>query len=290
MPDGRFLAKSIAHDWELNQVSIEADLLFERCIPHLDRDGRMPGHPAQVKSIALPLRSEYNNVIIDRCLGELMEAGLVRWYVADGRPCLEFPGFENNQRGMKYDREAPSKLPNSESEDTKELRAGVLIESGGGPAEVPPSESKLSESKLSESKLSEVGAARRSASDEAREWLGDHAEAVDRFLETLHGAARAFRGLWATYRPGGTAELLINEWAHLDPDQRPIVFAMSLDSYASDFTDWKSHLFRAVLKDKIRESRLEPGDEDRTVVRKGGFDADALDRDMDAALERQTGS
>ena len=127
------------------------------------------------------------------------------------------------------------------------------------------------------------------AREEARQWLGDHADAVDLFLETMTGGARAFRGLWATYRPGGTAELLINEWANLPSDQRPTVFAMSLDAYASDFTDWKSHLFRAVLKDKIRESRLSPGDEDRTIVRRGRFDPDALDRDMDAAMIRQTG-
>ena len=79
MPDGRFLSKAIAHDLELNTVvSFEADYLFSRCIPHLDREGRMPGHPNQVKAIACPLREKITIDAIDRCLSELAAAKTAR--------------------------------------------------------------------------------------------------------------------------------------------------------------------------------------------------------------------
>lgn len=131
MPDGRFLAKSIAHDWELNSCSLEADFLFSRCIPHLDCEGRLPGHPQQVQGLAVPLRHEFTPELVDTCLGELQEAGLLDWYEVDGRPALYFPGFEANQKGMRKDREAPSKLPSPKSQ--KAQRITTLLRSYSGP-------------------------------------------------------------------------------------------------------------------------------------------------------------
>lgn len=257
MPDGRFISKDISQDWELNSVSLEADYLFMRCIPHLDRDGRLPGLPDQVRAIAVPLRREFTPRVVDRCLGELQEAGLVKWYFADDRPCLEFTGFEQNQRGMKYDREAPSKIPPVETEGSQPLRAGVLIQSEPDPDKVLLSEVKGSEVKGSEVKRS--SARENPAISELRDWLGEYSGAVDVFLDSVHGASKALHGAWATYRDGGTAEITVNEWANTPEDRRPICFAMAIEAYASDFSDFKSHLFRAVLKDKIREAKSADG-------------------------------
>lgn len=116
MANGRFLSKSISLNQQLARVSLEADYLFARCIPHLDIEGRMPGHPSLVKSLACPLRDEITEADIPRLLVELASAkvddeGLVRWYESSGVQVLEFPGFHRHQQGLRKNREAASKLP-----------------------------------------------------------------------------------------------------------------------------------------------------------------------------------
>lgn len=140
MPDGRFLAKSVAHDLELNAVSLRSDYLFTRCIPHLDCEGRMFGHPSQVKAIAVPLRKEFTTAAIERALTELTDAALVVWYEVDGRKYLEFPGFTGNQKGLRLDREAASKIPHS----------GPTPEDSG----LSPRSSEVAPPKLSKGKVS----------------------------------------------------------------------------------------------------------------------------------------
>jgi hypothetical protein len=111
MARGRFVSRSIAHNEQLQAVSLEADYLFMRCIPHLDCDGRMSGNPTLVKSIACPLRDEITPGRIPDLLRSLAANGLVRWYEAGGKQVLEFPGFKTHQTGMKLDREAASVFP-----------------------------------------------------------------------------------------------------------------------------------------------------------------------------------
>lgn len=135
MPDGRFLAKTVAHDLELNRVTTNAAVLFLMCIPHLDVEGRMMGHPEQVKSIAVPLRKELTETEVARCLGELADAKLVRWYDVGGRSYLQFPGFQKNQRGLRPDRESASTIPPPRAKKGRgrllEAQNGAKVDTGG---------------------------------------------------------------------------------------------------------------------------------------------------------------
>jgi len=142
MPDGRFLSKSISTSEQLGDVSLAADFLFGRCIPHLDRDGRMSGNPTLIKATICPLRPDITEEMIPRLLDELQAVGLLRWYTVDGKQVVEMPSFRKHQRGMKYEREAPSRFP-AFSPEPQQVRS----RSGVGPAEVPLSEVKLSEVK-----------------------------------------------------------------------------------------------------------------------------------------------
>lgn len=136
MADGRFLSKSIAHDVELNTVSLEADYLFTRCIPHLDVEGRMVGHPAQVKSIACPMRDAVTVTMVERALEELDRADLIQRYWVEGRPYILFPGFRRNQKGLRTNREAPSRIP---APDLLRTCSGPTPEpSGANPPQVGP--------------------------------------------------------------------------------------------------------------------------------------------------------
>jgi hypothetical protein len=111
MPAGRFISKSIAVNKQLRKVSLPADYLFERCIPHLDREGRLEGDPEVVRATVCPLRPEMTAEVVEDCLRQLHDAELVVWYEAEGDMYLSFPGFKNHQTGMKHDREAPSRIP-----------------------------------------------------------------------------------------------------------------------------------------------------------------------------------
>lgn len=144
MPDGRFLSKSIAYSAQVGSVSLEADYLFMRMIPHLDSAGRMIGEPMSVKALCCPLRSEITGDVVERCLGELHQAGLLTWYKGDGQRYVEMPGFVKHQRGARLDREAPSRLP---APSTKKVRRTPENSGERRVSEVKRSEEKVSEEK-----------------------------------------------------------------------------------------------------------------------------------------------
>ena len=140
MPDGRFVSKSIAQNEELGGVSMLADYLFSRAIPHLDRDGRINANPVLLKAAVCPLRAEITEHTIPDLLNELAAAKLIRWYESCGKQVMEFPTFSVHQKGMKYEREAASRLPAYDSATCTEL---VRMRSGVGPDEVRPSLSEV---------------------------------------------------------------------------------------------------------------------------------------------------
>jgi hypothetical protein len=156
MPDGRFVSRGIAQSEQLGEVSLEADYLFTRCIPHLDRDGRMSGNPTLIKATACPLRPEITAGSIPDLVRTLSGAGLVHWYEADGKQVLEFPKFRAHQKGMKYEREAASRFPAFDCDTCTDLAAPekngksgptpdeVRTNSGSGPPKLSEVKSKLS--------------------------------------------------------------------------------------------------------------------------------------------------
>jgi len=160
VPSGRFVSRKIALNRQLAGVTLLADHLFTKCIPHLDVEGRMEGHPDQVKVIAVPFRDEIDPGIIPELLVELVEAELVHWYEVEGKAFLEFPGFHRSQPGLRKNREAPSRIPPASDPaavrmsgaDPAQLslavegvpprghRRALRISSGVTPAEVPVKE------------------------------------------------------------------------------------------------------------------------------------------------------
>ena len=136
MAAGRFLSKTIAQSEQLGRVSLEADYLFMRCIPHLDREGRMPGHPELVRALVCPLRAELTVPRVAQALEELAQVGLViRYDAGEARQCLAFPGFARHQQGLRKDREAPSRFPAPEGNGAHPQIAAS--ESGPAPGEPP---------------------------------------------------------------------------------------------------------------------------------------------------------
>lgn len=160
MAEGRFISKSIATNGQLKRVSLEADYLFGRMIPHLDREGRIDGDPDVVKAMACPLRGELTPELIATCLAELDTMGLIEWYEVDGRQVAQFPAFKAHQRGMKPERERASVLPERGAQGAKPVRRTVNSGARAEPAVQPPAtvaaNSPTSAPKLSEVKVSKV--------------------------------------------------------------------------------------------------------------------------------------
>jgi hypothetical protein len=128
MANGRFVSASVATDKRLNDLSLEAELLYLKTIPHLDRDGLILGEPLALWGQVARRRPELMTRMA-ALVDEWVESGLVVRYEADGDPILWFVGFTKNQQGMRYAREAESRLPPPPG--YARLSTGLVREHGG---------------------------------------------------------------------------------------------------------------------------------------------------------------
>lgn len=107
MASGRFVSCTIATDKRLSRLSLEAEYLYIKAIPHLDRDGLIS---ADVLWTTVAPRRPAMAAVQDRCWQEWVEVGLCTAYETDEGTVLHFLGFAKNQQGMRYDRESPSRF------------------------------------------------------------------------------------------------------------------------------------------------------------------------------------
>lgn len=114
MARGRMLNKRIATDMRIAKLGEECGpsgvLIYTWCIAHLDREGRMSGEPAIIKGSVFPLLNSITREDIETALGAARALGLVNWYDGGNGLCLNFPGFDKNQKINKA-RETPSEFP-----------------------------------------------------------------------------------------------------------------------------------------------------------------------------------
>lgn len=107
MARGRMISCAIATDEDFNNMSVDAQFLFMRAVPHLDRDGLVSGTLNSLWAKIAPLLPQY----ISRMGGivnEWVEHDFVVRYRDGKREVLFFKGFCKNQANMRYDREAES--------------------------------------------------------------------------------------------------------------------------------------------------------------------------------------
>jgi len=89
---------------------MQAELVYLKAIPHLDRDGLILGDPLILWAKVCPRRPELMGEI-STIVHEWMESELVISYESEEGAVLFFTGFAKNQGGMRYDREGVSTLP-----------------------------------------------------------------------------------------------------------------------------------------------------------------------------------
>lgn len=111
MARGRIISIQVASDDNLNKLSPDAERLYLRTLPHLDRDGLITGHPMLLWAKVAPLRMELMDVC-NTLIQEWVQQGLVvRYPGADGQPVLYFKGFRRHNANIPYTDEAPSIYP-----------------------------------------------------------------------------------------------------------------------------------------------------------------------------------
>ena len=141
MAKGRFLSATIAMDGRLNGLSLPAEYVYLKCIPHLDRDGLiLCGSGSELWAQVCPRRAELLPQIAG-FIQEFISAGLVTRYQTPEGDVLYFHGFAKNQAGMRYDREAASRFdapPGYIRNDAGLTPDEVRQDSGNAPDEVLP--------------------------------------------------------------------------------------------------------------------------------------------------------
>jgi hypothetical protein len=161
MARGRIVNAKICMDKDVHALSCDTSrLAYTWTIPHLDREGRMYGDPALVKSMIFPRRIDVTIEQMQQYITDWVKNGLVIRYVVDGEPYLYFPGFEKNQPGLRKDREPESLIPSPEEgeiqdepEDIQDVTAeedttdniddgkhpaNIRQTSGSNPENIPP--------------------------------------------------------------------------------------------------------------------------------------------------------
>ena len=112
MARGRMISNAICRDKKLNDLSSDTSrLAFTWLVTHADREGRVHGDPAIVRSLVFPRRSDVLVEDVEAFIREWADAGLITWYEAVGDMYISFTAFDKNQVGLRKDREPESILP-----------------------------------------------------------------------------------------------------------------------------------------------------------------------------------
>jgi len=118
MARGRIITNKISRNKQVNDLSDDTcRLLFTWMITFTDRDGRMFGDPAVVRNMIFARRTDITVEQVESYLQEMVNAGLIIWYEAGGDKFIWFPGFDNNQPGLRRDREPESEFPPPSDDD-----------------------------------------------------------------------------------------------------------------------------------------------------------------------------
>jgi len=106
MARGRMLNRSVCASLKFHQLSDDtARLIATWTIPHLDKNGVFYADPGMVRSLVLPRRSDITPEKVASTLGEMEAGGLIRLFEHGGDRWQWWPGFADNQAGLRADRE-----------------------------------------------------------------------------------------------------------------------------------------------------------------------------------------
>mgnify|MGYP001393291040 CR=1 FL=1 len=83
-------------------------LLFTWMIPHADDFGRLPGSPAKIKALVVPML-DVTLKEVEQAIQNMHNAELIIWYSIDSEKYIQIRNFENHQSGLH--KRTKSKFP-----------------------------------------------------------------------------------------------------------------------------------------------------------------------------------
>jgi len=86
-------------------------MIYTWLIPYLDVDGRMEANVDLLKADIAPLLKHITPAVLKNILNELHSIGLIILYSINGKQYLQLTQFDEHQKHLRKDREAPSRIP-----------------------------------------------------------------------------------------------------------------------------------------------------------------------------------
>ena len=120
MPN-RILKDSICQSEKIDLLSSDAECLYYRLMVQCDDYGTYKADPRIVKSMCYPLKDSMTTTKAEKLLNELVDAGLIMPYEADGKRFLYFLNWTKHQQ-IKNKR---SKYPMPSDSDIEEYRSKI---------------------------------------------------------------------------------------------------------------------------------------------------------------------
>jgi DnaD/phage-associated family protein len=108
MAERRMVGKVISISEKVNSLSLFGRLLYTWMIPHADDFGRLPGSPAKVRALVVPMADETVKDV-EQALADMHERGLIIWYEVNGERFIQITNFEKHQQGLH--KRTKSKFP-----------------------------------------------------------------------------------------------------------------------------------------------------------------------------------
>lgn len=111
MARGRMINKKISLSHKPNQLSCRAYALFCTMIAHLDVNGILPADPDFIKAAVVPRRKEQTKKSIKVDLNCMRDLKILVFFQVDFSTYVWFPGFRDEQPGLRADKERPQYPP-----------------------------------------------------------------------------------------------------------------------------------------------------------------------------------
>ena len=112
MPRGRFANRDRSTNAQYWSLDCEHRNFWDLLFPWCDAEGRQNGNPAIIKGLVCPIPDEWPIEKVEAMLNKLESIkrhdglGWVVRYHKDGKHVLWLPGFDENQPGLRKDKEA----------------------------------------------------------------------------------------------------------------------------------------------------------------------------------------
>lgn len=128
MAERRMVSKVISISEKVNCLTLFGRLLYTWMIPHTDDFGRLPGSPAKVRALVVPMGDETTKDVA-AALEDMTEKELIIWYEVGGEKIIQISNFEEHQSGLRQ--RSLSKFPPPPNEKPSEDADGEIDLSNG---------------------------------------------------------------------------------------------------------------------------------------------------------------